>query len=145
MVIVGDFQAAIFQVGHAVEFVFQIEPRGQVLAARNCISPCGMPKKNNFLARNEDAWAQKIGEKFREPGAAGKDERAGGNSFAVGGFRMEVTRRSPEARATAAGRYCTPIFLGFFDDGLYGAASHAGRRFRVRGCPRRLSSKAICG
>src|SRR5580698_9149164 len=29
MMIVGNFEAAIFQVGHAVEFVFQVEPGGE--------------------------------------------------------------------------------------------------------------------
>jgi hypothetical protein len=61
VMIVSNFQAAIFQIGHAVKFIFQVEPSGQGFLAELNLS-LRDSEKNNFLARNEDARAQEFGE-----------------------------------------------------------------------------------
>ena len=83
--IVGDFEAAGFEVGHAVEFVAKDEPSGEGgglkarVAERNA-------EEENFLEGVEDTIGEEVGEKFWEPRATGEDEFRGGNIFAgVGG------------------------------------------------------------
>jgi hypothetical protein len=56
VLIVGNFQAAIFQVRHAVKFIFQIQPGGQGFLAELNLS-LRHSEKYNLLARDEDARA----------------------------------------------------------------------------------------
>ena len=84
VMVVSDFEAAVFDVGHAVEFVAQEKPGGKRgreearVAGRNA-------EEENFLAGNEEAVGEQAGENFRQPGTAGEDECAGADFFAAGG------------------------------------------------------------
>ena len=83
--IVGDFEAASFEIGHAVEFVAQDEPRGQCGRLEARVGGRDA-EEENFLSRNEDAIANEVGEEFGEPRAARENEFRGGDIFAADGL-----------------------------------------------------------
>ena len=131
--IVSNFQAAIFQIGHAVKFIFEVEPSGQGFLAELNLS-LRDSEKNNFLARDEDARAQKLGEKFGEPGAAGIDEGSGGNIFAVSGHEG-CDAAFAERRKCGSGAILHSDFVGLLNYGLHGAAGHEDAAFWFEDAP----------
>ena len=57
MAVDGDFHAAIFQVGHAVNFIAQANPGGHRGRCESSVA-CRRAEKENFLAGGENALAQ---------------------------------------------------------------------------------------
>jgi len=74
--IVGNFEAAVFEIGHAVKFVAEEEPRGHLRRLETRVAGRGA-EEENFCARDEDAVGEEGGEELCEPRAAGKDELRG--------------------------------------------------------------------
>src|SRR5579871_1786147 len=82
MTIEGDFEAARFDIRHTVKQIFLEEPSGQrgrsetVVARRHS-------KKKDFLARGENARAEKVRKTLGEPSSARENELRGLDRFAV--------------------------------------------------------------
>ena len=81
--IVGDFEAARFEVGHSIKFILEVEPGGHRGLGESLLAG-GDAEENNFLARSEDALAEDAGEYLGKPGAAGKNKGARRDGFARG-------------------------------------------------------------
>src|SRR5579859_828928 len=83
MSVASHFQAARFDVGHAIDFVVVEEPGWQMWRRKAWISRRAAEEKY-FLAGGEDALAEEFGENLTKPRAAGKHELSCGKCAAAG-------------------------------------------------------------
>ena len=82
MGIAREFQAAAFDIRHAIEFVFLEKPGGQTGRGETRIARRSAEEKN-LLTGREDAACEKFWKNLAEPGAASENELCGGDGFVL--------------------------------------------------------------
>src|SRR5579872_3643852 len=111
--VAGDFDAAVLEIGHAVNLLSDIEPSGKIAGSVAFVSR-RRAEEINFLARRENPVAEKLRENPGQPGAASENVIVSAQTLAAPrGERLDA--------AAAGGCFhfrdliCAAGFLKFLD------------------------------